>query len=653
MAEQLSLYFSALHEASDVHHSSLSRDVRLQVEKTFKSGEIRHLIATSSMELGIDVGEVDAVVQYGSPRQALRLLQRVGRAGHRWDRVSRGYVIALDPDDFTEAAVITRRALSGYVEAPRVEEKPLDVLAHQVAGILMDFGEIEIERVFRIVKRAFPYHGLQMHELESVIRQLESEMFLRRIGDRVRRSRDTWRYYYFHLSMIPDQQRYRVVDTISGSPIATLDEDFVVEYLQPGISFVVKGRPWRVVAIEDERILVEPSADLTGAIPAWIGEMIPVEREVAEDVARERRRLADKMETIGNVAELGDIEKVRPSFKDYPRPDEVRVEVGDRFAVVLAPLGSRGNAALSRLLAVEINRKFGIPVRTFSSPYAVTIEFPSEGFKAEDVRGVLESLNPELVEILIENYVTKTRLFISRFLHVAQRFGLVSKNAKLSKINVRKLVDALADSPVYREALKELFTEKLDIEAVKELLEDIGTGRRQITTVNSLSTYSKRELSRALQVPELVNADTPEKAIIDMFRERILDKKVHLVCTSCGATMERRVKDLPERPKCIRCGSSLLAVVHDPEEASKTIGKRRLSKKDEKKMLELIRSAELVAEFGKKAIIAMAVPGVGSTKAARILRTPYNEEEFWRALLDAEREYYRTRMFWEKRTGQK
>ncbi len=653
MAEQLSLYFSALHEGTDVHHSSLSRDVRLQVEKTFKSGEIRHLIATSSMELGIDVGEVDAVVQYGSPRQALRLLQRVGRAGHRWDRTSRGYVIALDPDDFTEAAVITKRALSGYVEAPQVEEKPYDVLAHQIAGILMDFGEIEIERAFSIVKRAFPYHSLQMHEFDAIIRQLESEMFLRRMGDRIRRSRDTWRYYYFHLSMIPDQQRFRVVDTVSGSPIATLDEDFVVEYLQPGISFVVKGRPWRVIAIEDERVLVEPSADLAGAIPAWIGEMIPVEREVAEDVARERRRIADRMETIENVAEVGDIEKIRAAFQDYPRPDEVRIETGDRFAVILVPLGSRGNAALSRLVAVEINRRYGIPVRTFSSPYAITIEFPSEGFRAEDVRKTLESLNPELVEILIENHVTKTRLFISRFLHVAQRFGLISRNAKLGKINVRRLIDAMADSPVYRETLKELFTEKLDINAVKQLLEELREGARRVTVSNSLSKYAKRELSRALQVPELVNAETPEKAILDMFKERIMDKRVTLVCTSCGATMERRVRELPDRPKCIRCGSALLAVVHDPKAAAELIRKKRLKKPEEKKMLELIRGAELVAEFGKKAITAMAVPGIGSTRAARILRTPYSEEEFWKALLDAEREYYRTRMFWEKRTGQK
>ncbi|HIC99098.1 MAG TPA: DEAD/DEAH box helicase, partial [Pyrodictiaceae archaeon] len=104
MAEQLSLYFSAIHDGTDVHHSSLSKDVRLNVEKTFKEGDVKHLIATSSMELGIDVGEVDAVVQYGSPRQVSRFIQRVGRSGHRWDLPSTGYIIALDPIDFVEAA---------------------------------------------------------------------------------------------------------------------------------------------------------------------------------------------------------------------------------------------------------------------------------------------------------------------------------------------------------------------------------------------------------------------------------------------------------------------------------------------------------------------------------------------------------------------
>jgi len=552
MAEHLSLYFSALHDSTDVHHSSLARNVRQRVEESFKEGKTRHLIATSSMELGIDVGEVDAVIQYGSPRQVTRLIQRVGRAGHRYDKVSVGYVIATDPHDFVEAAVIAKRAMEKRLEPARQEKNALDVLAHQIVGLLMDHGEITLEEAFRIVRRAQPYETLSEDEFISVVEQVESERYLRILGDRIRRTRDSWRYYYGNLSMIPDSERFLVIDVVSNNKIASLDEDFVSSYLGNGVVFVVKGRPWRVISIEDQKVYVEPSDSMVGAIPSWIGEMI-------------------------------------------------------RFVVIHVPLGSRGNATLGRILAAEITRRYGIPVRMFSSPYAVILEFESEGFGTENVKRVLLSINPELADLVLENAITKTNMFKWRFIHVARRFGLISKHAKLEKINVRKLLDALVGSPIHKEAWKEILHEKLDLDAVKRFFSDLEAGKYRV--------------------------DTPEHTILDLFKKRV----------------HRKVKDLPELPKCIKCGSPLLAVVHDPNAARKILSKKRPGKKDQAKMMELIRNAELVREFGKKAIVTMAVPGVGSQTAARILRVPYeNEDEFWKALLDAERTYFRTKMFWQK-----
>ena len=646
MAEQLSLYFSAFHDKTDVHHSSLSKDVRLSVEKTFRSGEIKHLIATSSMELGIDVGEVDAVVQYGSPRQVARLIQRVGRSGHRWDRPSIGYVIALDENDFVEAAVIAKLAQQRHLEPIEQEEKPYDVLAHQIVGILMDWGEINIREAYEIVTRAQPYETLTEEEFWEVVKQLESERFLRIRGDRITKSRDSWRYYYYNLSMIPDQERFTVVDTVSGKRVASLDEDFVSSYLENGTVFVVKGRPWRVVSIEDKKVYAEPSESLVGAIPAWIGEMIPVHRSVAEEVWRERRRIARDMETTGEVTEIRDIDRVREAFSDAPAENEIVIEQSEEYIVIHVPLGSRGNTTLSRLLAAEISRRHGIPIRVFSSPYAIVLEFPTPGFDAGEVEKILRTVDPEVLDLILENHITKTNMFKWRFIHVAKRFGLISKNAKLDRINVRRLVDALIDSPVYKETLKELYAEKLDVEAVRDLLDEIRAGRRRIVRRKGIGRLGKMELSKALQVPELVNPDTPEHTILELFKNRVLEKKVTLMCISCGAEHVYTVKDVPEHPKCPRCGSPLMAVVYDVEKARELLKKKRLNKSEERKMTELIRSAELVKSFGKKAVIAMAVTGIGSQTAARILRVPYNEEEFWRALLDAERNYYRTKMFW-------
>ncbi|NPA76269.1 MAG: DEAD/DEAH box helicase [Candidatus Diapherotrites archaeon] len=649
MAEHLSLYFSAFHDSTDVHHSSLSRSVRLNVEETFKRGEIKHLIATSSMELGIDVGEVDAVIQYGSPRQVTRLIQRVGRAGHRYDRVSIGYIIALDANDFVEAAIIAKRAKEKRLEPARQETNALDVLAHQIVGILMDWGEMRLEDAYRIVKRAQPYETLEESEFMDVVTQLESERFLRVVGDRIRRTRDTWRYYYGNLSMIPDNEKFLVIDVVSSNRIASLDEDFVSTYLGTGTVFVVKGRPWRVISIEDQKVYVEPSESVVGAIPSWIGEMIPVEEEVAREVAAERRRMRDGTASVTDIASISDISAAAEQFRDAPSENTVRIEESERFVVIHVPLGSRGNATLGRILAAEITRRYGLPVRMFSSPYAIILEFESEGFGAESVAQILRSINPELADLVLENAITKTNMFKWRFIHVARRFGLISKHAKLEKINVRKLLDALVGSPIHREAWKEILHEKLDLDAVKRFLRDLEAGKYSVETRKEISKVGKYELSHALNAPELVNPDTPEHTILDLFKKRVLEKEVTLLCTSCGTHFRRKVKDVADRPKCIRCGSPMVAVVHDPEDAWKILQKKRPSKKDQTRIMELIRNAELVGEFGKRAIITMAVPGIGSQTAARILRVPYqNDDEFWKALLDAERTYFRTKMFWKK-----
>ncbi len=645
MAEQLSFYFSLLHEKTEVHHSSLSREVRLVVEELFRKGEIKHLIATSSMELGIDIGEIDAVIQYGSPKQVIRLIQRVGRAGHRWDIPSIGYIITLDPLDFLEAAVIAKLARRHFLEKVRQEKNPLDVLAHQIAGLLMDFGEITAKNAYNILSRAQPFETLTFEEFMEVVRQLESEGFLRIRGELLTKSRDTWRYYYSNLSMIPDEQKFFVVDMISGKNVAMLDEDFVATYLDPGVVFVVKGRPWRVVGIDGRDVMVEPSDSLTGAIPAWVGEQIPVEPEVAIEVAKEWRRLRERKETIGDVIEEKNMKQVREFFSDAPDEREVRIEIESNFVVVHVPLGSRANNALSRLLAFLFTREYGIPVRALSTPYSLIFEFPGE-VNPEDLKRVIEGLTPTTIDLLLENWVFRTNLFRYRFIHVARRFGLISREAKLGKVNIRRLIKALTDSPVYKETIKEILVEKLDIDTVKKFLEELQKGKWRITVRKGLSKLAKRELAQALHVPELLSPETPEKAILNLFKERILKKRIKLMCTSCLSVHEYTINELPEFPTCPRCGSRLLAPIRDEEKAAKLLKGKEIKREDVSKYMDLLRAAELVKEFGKKAIIAMAVPGVGSKKAARILSTPYSEEEFWKALLDAEREYYRTRMFW-------
>jgi ATP-dependent Lhr-like helicase len=157
----------------EVHHSSLSKEVRINAEKEFKEGKLKSLIATSSLQLGIDIGSIEQVLQYMSPRQITQLVQRVGRSGHAIEKVSKGIVFTTDEDDIFESAVIAKKALANELEKIKFHENSLDVLAHQITGLLIEYGRMDVEKVFKIITRAFPYKKLSLSEFLEVCKQME------------------------------------------------------------------------------------------------------------------------------------------------------------------------------------------------------------------------------------------------------------------------------------------------------------------------------------------------------------------------------------------------------------------------------------------------------------------------------------------------
>ncbi len=191
-----------------VHHGSLSREIREEVEKQFQAGELSGVVCTSSLELGIDIGSVDFIVQYMSPREATRLIQRVGRSGHKITGIPKGTIISGSADDILESAILIQRANSERLEKLRMHERALDVLAHQIVGIVMDQGATPLDNILETVRRSYAYRDLDTETFLSVIKQLEDERILTRRAETVAaRSARTYRYYFENLSVIPDVKR--------------------------------------------------------------------------------------------------------------------------------------------------------------------------------------------------------------------------------------------------------------------------------------------------------------------------------------------------------------------------------------------------------------------------------------------------------------
>jgi ATP-dependent Lhr-like helicase len=224
-----------------IHHGSLAKPSRISAERGLKDGQLRGLVATSSLELGIDVGAVDFVIQYMSPRQVTRLIQRVGRSGHRIGRIADGIIVTLDSDDTLEAMVIARRAIDENLEPVSMPHKPLDVLAHQLVGLLIQKGRWYVNELMEILTKAYPYADLTEADIIGVINYMHTR-FPRlawysaqdKVILRPRRLKSLFTYYFGKLSMIPDEKQYLIIDQAKDEAVGVLDEAFVAEYGEPG-----------------------------------------------------------------------------------------------------------------------------------------------------------------------------------------------------------------------------------------------------------------------------------------------------------------------------------------------------------------------------------------------------------------------------------
>ncbi len=653
-----------------IHHGSLSKSARIEVEDRFKTGDIDALLCTSSMELGIDVGRIDHVIQYSSPREVRRLLQRVGRAGHRREETSSGTIIATGSDDAFEALAIVGRAERGAVESAGIHHASLDTVANQIPGLLMGFEELPAARAYDVVTRAYPFRNLPEEDFKSVVRELSSNrlLWLEEDEDRLEKSGGTWQYFYANLSMIPDEANYTVKDMASGDPVGTLAERFVVTFAAPGETFVQGGEMWRITEIDDEaeEVLVSPVGDPTGEVPSWVGQEIPVPCDVAQHVGRTRaearerfeggmgrshvaRAFAERFPTDEHTASEA-LKPVERHEGPVPSDDRIVLEGFGREIVLNAAFGHTVNETLGRLLSALVGQRTGSSVAMEVDPYRIELEVPA-GVTIGDVVEIVETTDPDHVATLVELSLKNADTLKYTLAQVAAKFGALKrwkgKGSSQNRFGKDRLLKALEDTPIYDEAVRVVLHEQLDVTGASEVLRRLQTGDLSLETVGERTALGRagRSSGRELLAPE--NADA---SVVQTVKERIMEDRVLLACLHCEEWDRRQtVERVTERPECPACGSTRIAALNPW--ADEVLESVRADTKDDaqrKQTERAYRAASLVQSHGKKAVIALAARGVGPRNAALIINNHREDEtDFYRDIIERERQYARTKSFWD------
>ncbi|MDD1678814.1 MAG: DEAD/DEAH box helicase [Methanomicrobiales archaeon] len=639
----------ALFERGDVevHHGSLSKEVRIDAEDRFKAGAIRALICTSSMELGIDIGHVEHVIQFGSPREVARLVQRVGRAGHRLHTVSNGTILATGYDDLLESLVIARRAQSNECENVVPHLGAADVLANQIAALAVEYGEIPVRRAEEIIARAACFPDPKAL-IEEVCAQLVLHRLIRVQDGVIIRTARARRYLSDNLSMIHDERKMLIFDIVSRRTVGTLDESFVVAWIHTGAVFITKGQLWRVLDMTEDRIMVEPAKKAKGELPSWEGEQIPVPCPVAREVGCVRRTLEFERYTAdpGSLSFLhGFTVRAERERARVPSDRLITIESCPDGAVLNTCFGHKVNEALARSLSILLSARFGTTVGIEVGAYRVLLRLPTK-VSPHHVQETLLSLQEGHVAGILTLAMKRTALFRWKLVQVAKKFGAIDKDADYERISMNRLLDLFEGTIVAREAYRELFMEYMDVRGAEQVLSAVRDGSIRVET-GLLSLFGREGIFSSRDV---IPPPTADQAVISTLRRRLEQDAMILCCQNCHHWKSRTtVARVPERPQCPRCGARLIAAVKPWDEGHCDIAGKKQKTEDEKAIAARMRkNANLVLSYGKKAVIALAGRGVGPEGAVRILATLTEGDAFYREILKAERNFVRTHRFWQQ-----
>ncbi|MEM0212113.1 MAG: DEAD/DEAH box helicase [Candidatus Methanomethylicia archaeon] len=645
------------------HHSSLSREVREIIESKFKFGELKCIVATSSLELGIDIGSVDLIIQYLSPRQVSTLIQRVGRSGHFIDKVSRGYIICSGFDDVMESMVICKMALNGELEDLFTHENALDVLAHQIVGLALDSGVISVVDAYNIIRRAYPYRNLDFTSFLKVL-DFTSNLGLVKFDDEfIRPSKSSRKYYYEHLSTIVEEIKFPVKLESTGEDLGFLGEDFFSEYARPGVKLILRGRPWIISRISDFEVYVNPSSDYMAAIPGWEGEVLPTPRKIALKVGSLRGRIYDmwiKGASIDDITSnlsmeypfgFNALKSAVKYFIDYlnmgyppPTDDSIVIESFDRFIVVHSCNGHGVNRSLAKIISAYLKEKFNVNCIFRVDAYRILFMVP-EGIDGKIIGEVILNLNFE--EALKFLYLNVDPYIIR---HVALKFNAIPRGMYYKTTSyLIHLPQYFANTPVYDEAYRFELVEHFDFNGLRDFINSLRNNSIHVHILDKSNNPS------ILALPIIEMGDLLSLTSEEYFANTILHKVVDLLCMDCLKIWRVMVKDVSEPINCPYCNSKNISLIKwRIQEVLKVLEKFKsnntLSDDEEYLLAYCKMSSDLISIYGKKAIIALAVRGIGPLTAYQILAKMHKSlNDLFKDLMEAMKEYMETREFWSEK----
>ncbi|MCL4539525.1 MAG: Lhr helicase, partial [Bacteroidetes bacterium] len=641
----------------EVHHGSLSKESRETTEGMLRSGEAGIVVCTSSLELGLDIGAVNLVVQVGSPRQSMKLIQRVGRSRHKMRIRAVGAVITNKLDEELEAAALLRRMEKHSLEKIIVHKKPLDVIAHHLAGLALEENSMKVEDIVQMFKKSYPFEGLLKEDVDSVATILQNQGIIRYDGEALkRRGPRTYDYYFSNLSTIPDIQQFQVTDVTTKKIIGRLDQVFVGEYGEPGKPFVLKGNSWRIVSVEDDKkiLFVEPMyADLS-TIPYWVGELIPVEFETAQIVGAMRRQTVELNAAAPKLsdAQFERLKKTSETLNGSPDEKQVVIErkKASNTIVIHACFGTKINQTLATVLSTLLSAKIGYLVETKSDAYRIMLT--SNG--PLEPRHVSDAMKADLkIEEILVTSIIGTHPLNWKTWYVAKKFGVIDKQAQYDRKAARLIQERFRGTALYSEIIRELFLEKYDTPRARKIMEDLRENRinLRIVEVDEFSEIAKPILEYVSSYAALPL--TMEKAILDLVKERLGNARHKLLCMSCGKYESvQKTNDVKEPIVCPLCRSRLITETYYSDlDLRKIIQKKKkgqdLSEDEEKKYRRAWKTSSLIQNFGKRAFVILSGFGVGVDTAARIIRKTGDEDQFYKNIYLAEKNYVATRGFWQ------